>query len=75
MDLPNLTMASPDTGGTKRAAAYAKFLNTDLVICLNIVRLLIKFLRLESSAMLKIRILCWLMTSLTLPELLQKLQI
>ena len=33
MDLPNLTMASPDTGGTKRAAAYAKFLNTDLVIC------------------------------------------
>jgi ribose-phosphate pyrophosphokinase len=33
MDLPNLTMASPDTGGTKRAAAYAKFLDTDLVIC------------------------------------------
>jgi len=33
MELPNLTMASPDTGGTKRAAAYAKFLNTDLVIC------------------------------------------
>jgi ribose-phosphate pyrophosphokinase len=33
MNLPNLTMASPDTGGTKRAAAYAKFLNSDLVIC------------------------------------------
>jgi ribose-phosphate pyrophosphokinase len=33
MKLPNLVMASPDTGGTKRAAAYAKFLNTDLVIC------------------------------------------
>ena len=33
MNLPNLIMASPDTGGTKRAAAYAKFLNTDLVIC------------------------------------------
>lgn len=33
MNLPNLTMASPDTGGTKRAAAYANFLNTDLVIC------------------------------------------
>lgn len=33
MDLPNITMASPDTGGTKRAAAYAKFLDTDLVIC------------------------------------------
>lgn len=29
----NITMASPDTGGTKRAAAYAKFLNCDLVIC------------------------------------------
>ncbi|MDD2964932.1 MAG: ribose-phosphate pyrophosphokinase [Bacteroidales bacterium] len=33
LSLPNLTIASPDTGGTKRAAAYAKFLNTDLVIC------------------------------------------
>ncbi|MEJ5302603.1 MAG: ribose-phosphate pyrophosphokinase [Bacteroidales bacterium] len=33
MNLPNLTMASPDTGGAKRAAAYAKFLNSDLVIC------------------------------------------
>lgn len=33
LNLPNLTMASPDTGGTKRAAAYAKFLNSELVIC------------------------------------------
>ena len=33
MNLPNLVMASPDTGGTKRAAAYAKFLDSDLVIC------------------------------------------
>ncbi len=33
LNLPNITMASPDTGGTKRAAAYAKFLDTDLVIC------------------------------------------
>lgn len=33
LNLPNLSMASPDTGGTKRAAAYAKFLNTELVIC------------------------------------------
>lgn len=33
LKLPNLVMASPDTGGAKRAAAYAKFLNTDLVIC------------------------------------------
>ena len=33
LDLPDLVMASPDTGGAKRAAAYAKFLNTDLVIC------------------------------------------
>lgn len=33
LNLPNLTVASPDTGGTKRANAYAKFLNCDLVIC------------------------------------------
>lgn len=33
LNLPNLTMASPDTGGTRRAAAYAKSLNTDFVIC------------------------------------------
>lgn len=33
LNLQNITMASPDTGGAKRAAAYAKFLNTDLVIC------------------------------------------
>lgn len=31
--LKNLVMATPDTGGTKRAAAYAKFLETDLVVC------------------------------------------
>lgn len=33
LDLPNLIMAAPDTGGTKRANAYAKFLNCDLAIC------------------------------------------
>lgn len=33
LNLDNLVIASPDTGGAKRAAAYAKFLNTDLVIC------------------------------------------
>ncbi len=33
LKLPNLTMASPDTGGTRRAAAYAKALDTDFVIC------------------------------------------
>jgi ribose-phosphate pyrophosphokinase len=33
LNLENLVMASPDTGGTRRAAAYAKFLNTELVIC------------------------------------------
>ncbi|MDD3875324.1 MAG: ribose-phosphate pyrophosphokinase [Bacteroidales bacterium] len=33
LNLPNLTVASPDAGGAKRGAAYAKFLNTDLVIC------------------------------------------
>ena len=30
---PNMIMAAPDTGGTKRANAYAKYLNTDLAIC------------------------------------------
>ncbi|MBM3404498.1 MAG: ribose-phosphate pyrophosphokinase [Bacteroidetes bacterium] len=33
MALPNLTLASPDTGGTRRAAAYAKIMNTGFVIC------------------------------------------
>ncbi len=33
LKLPNLVMASPDTGGTRRAAAYAKALNTGFVIC------------------------------------------
>lgn len=33
LNLPNITMASPDVGGARRAAAYAKFINTDLVIC------------------------------------------
>lgn len=33
LNLPNLTMAAPDTGGTKRANAYAKYLNSDLAIC------------------------------------------
>jgi ribose-phosphate pyrophosphokinase len=33
LNLENLTMSSPDTGGTRRAGTYAKFLNADLVIC------------------------------------------
>ncbi len=33
LSLPNLVMAAPDTGGTKRANAYAKYLNCDLAIC------------------------------------------
>jgi ribose-phosphate pyrophosphokinase len=33
LNLPNLTMASPDTGGTRRVATYAKFLGSDFVIC------------------------------------------
>lgn len=33
LNLPNLVMASPDTGGTRRAAAYAKALDTGFVIC------------------------------------------
>lgn len=33
LNLPNLVMATPDTGGTKRANAYAKYLSVDLAIC------------------------------------------
>jgi len=33
LNLPNLVMASPDTGGAKRANTYAKFLNSELVLC------------------------------------------
>jgi ribose-phosphate pyrophosphokinase len=33
LNLPKVTMASPDTGGTRRAASYAKMLNTGFVIC------------------------------------------
>lgn len=33
LDLSSLVMASPDTGGTRRAGAYAKFLNCEMVIC------------------------------------------
>jgi len=33
LNLKNLTIASPDVGGSKRANVYAKYLKTDLVIC------------------------------------------
>lgn len=33
LDTSNLVMAAPDTGGTKRANAYAKYLNVDMAIC------------------------------------------
>ena len=33
LKLDNLTMASPDMGGSKRAYAYSKFLKSDVVIC------------------------------------------
>lgn len=33
LNLPNLIMASPDMGGSKRAYAYAKYLESDVVIC------------------------------------------
>lgn len=33
LNLPNLITASPDTGGTRRAASYAKSLNTGFAIC------------------------------------------
>jgi len=33
LNLSNLTIASPDMGGSKRAYAYSKFLHSDVVIC------------------------------------------
>ncbi|ETN94269.1 ribose-phosphate pyrophosphokinase [Zhouia amylolytica AD3] len=33
LELDNLTIASPDMGGSKRAYAYSKFLESDVVIC------------------------------------------
>ncbi|WP_010134220.1 ribose-phosphate pyrophosphokinase [Ochrovirga pacifica] len=33
LKLDNLTIASPDMGGSKRAYAYAKYLQSDVVIC------------------------------------------
>jgi ribose-phosphate pyrophosphokinase len=33
LNLDNLTIASPDMGGSKRAYAYSKFLKCDVVIC------------------------------------------
>lgn len=33
LNLENLTIASPDMGGSKRAYAYSRYLNSDVVIC------------------------------------------
>ncbi len=33
LNLPDLVIASPDMGGSKRAYAYSKFLKSDVVIC------------------------------------------
>ncbi|MBN4062274.1 MAG: ribose-phosphate pyrophosphokinase [Flavobacteriales bacterium] len=33
LHLPNLTIGAPDTGGTKRANAYAKYFDVEMAIC------------------------------------------
>jgi ribose-phosphate pyrophosphokinase len=33
LNLPNLVIAAPDMGGSKRANAYSRFLNAEMVIC------------------------------------------
>jgi ribose-phosphate pyrophosphokinase len=33
LNLGDITMAAPDMGGTKRANAYSRFMNTEMVIC------------------------------------------
>jgi ribose-phosphate pyrophosphokinase len=37
-NLPNLVIATPDVGGTKRANTYAKYLNVPMVICYKVRR-------------------------------------
>ena len=39
LKLDNLTIASPDMGGSKRAYAYSKFLKSDVVICLSLIHI------------------------------------
>lgn len=36
LNLDNVAIAAPDMGGTKRANAYSRFLNTDMIICYKI---------------------------------------
>jgi ribose-phosphate pyrophosphokinase len=33
LELPNMVIAAPDIGGSKRANAYSRFLNAEMVIC------------------------------------------
>ena len=33
LNLPNLTIAAPDMGGSNRANTYARFLNSEMVVC------------------------------------------
>jgi ribose-phosphate pyrophosphokinase len=33
LDLPDMVVAAPDMGGSKRANAYSRFLNAEMVIC------------------------------------------
>lgn len=33
LEMPDLVMAAPDMGGSKRANAYARYLNSEMVIC------------------------------------------
>ena len=33
LELPDMVIAAPDIGGSKRANAYSRFLNTEMVIC------------------------------------------
>lgn len=33
LNLPNLCIATPDVGGSKRASTYAKYLDCPLVLC------------------------------------------
>ena len=39
LKLKELTIASPDMGGSKRAYAYSRFLNSNVVVCLSLIHI------------------------------------
>lgn len=62
LKLENLTIASPDMGGSKRAYAYSKHLHSDVVICYKQRKKANVISHMELIGDVKGRMLSWLMT-------------